>query len=147
MADERLGTLMPTPTDYMSGFNENFANFGNSALSAGKSLWAKRPRSLGAGAQMLGQGVESLGQSANKLDNQAQTASMFGSIMPHLQKAAPQLLHSLVPMGGVLRSGGLPAIAGMAGMVAGRNTMAPLFEGPKPQEFGAQAAATPTPTP
>lgn len=89
----------------------------------------------------IGKGKSFLGDMAGK----AQMAGLAGSIMPHLQKAAPQLLHSLVPMGGVLRSGGLPAIAGMAGMVQGRNTLAPLFEGPKPQEFGAQVAATPTP--
>lgn len=75
-----------------------------------------------------------------------QTAGTFGSLMQGAQQVAPQLLHALVPMGGVLRSGGLPAIAGMAGMVQGRNTLAPLFEGPSPQQVSTgTAAASQTP--
>lgn len=89
----------------------------------------------------VGSGLEWLKNKAQTAMPQLQTAGLMSSIVPHLQSAAPQLLHALMPMGGVLRSGGLPAIAGIAGMVRGKNTMAPLFEGPTPQQVGAQAAA------
>ena len=93
------------------------------------------------GLQWLNKGVNAVSDVGKAVAPQLQQAGLMSSVMPALQKAAPQLLHALMPMGGVLRSGGLPAIAGMAGFVRGKNTMAPLFEGPSAKDFGQQAAA------
>lgn len=108
---------------------------------AAASQPAEKGWTLQGGLDTIANGVNAVGEFGKKVVPQMQQAGFMSSVMPALRLAAPQILHALMPMGGVLRSGGLPAIAGMAGMVQGKNTLAPLFTNTSPQEFGQQAAA------
>ena len=122
----------------LQGGLDTIANGVNAVSEFGKKVV---PQTLQGGLDTIANGVNAVGEFGKKVVPQMQQAGFMSSVMPALRLAAPQILHALMPMGGVLRSGGLPAIAGMAGMVQGKNTLAPLFTNTSPQEFGQQAAA------